>query len=420
MISLRKKIIYLIIFLCSSQIFSSSKEEVKAEIENLLNNIPVSTKIGMLIYNPILRDTIFQLNHTMSMIPASNTKLFTTAVALANLNGSFEISTKIFSDDFDIKDGIINGNLYIKGFGNSTFSSDDMDQFVLDLKRLGIKHINGNIIGDDTYFDNVYKRDDWIADEVANVKLPPISALTVDRNRKIIRKRRGRRFRTSIVAIENPPLNAATILRTKLIANGITVEKNARTDITPGKVLELSKSSISLRDLIKLINKHSDNFLAEGLFKTIGAEASQVEGNAFYSTQAILDFIDDNGIYSTGTSIVDGSGISRFDQITPGAIVGLLEVMYFDINNYSDFYNSLSIAGVDGTLRHRMIGTLAESNFRGKTGSLNGVTSLAGYLRTKTGDDLIVSIIFEYLKGGSDYYKSIEDDIIEALCNLTE
>ena len=410
----------LFILILSSQIFCISKEELKKQIEDLLNIIPASTKVGMLIYNPILRDTIFQVNHSISMIPASNTKLFTTAVALSDLGGDFKISTKIFSDDFSIEDGVINGNLYIKGFGNSTFSQNDLEQMVHEIKFKGIVKITGNIIGDDTYFDNVYKRDDWIADETANVKLPPISAITLDRNRKIIQKRRGRRIRTSVVAVDNPPLNAASILRSKLIENGIKVGKSSSVGKTPDQVLQLSESGIQLRELIKLINKHSDNFLAEGLFKTIGAEASQDQGNAFYSTQAILDFIEDNGIFSTGTSVVDGSGISRFDQITPGAIVGLLEVMYFDINNYNEFYNSLSIAGVDGTLRGRMRGSLAENNFHGKTGSLNGVASLAGYLKTESSEDLIVSIIFEYQKGSGDFYRSIADDIVIALCSLTE
>jgi D-alanyl-D-alanine carboxypeptidase/D-alanyl-D-alanine-endopeptidase (penicillin-binding protein 4) len=413
-----KSIIFFL--LLNSHLFCITKEELKKQIEDLVSAIPASTKVGMLIYNPIFRDTLFQVNHSMSMIPASNTKLFTTAVALSNLGGDFKISTKIFTDDFDINDGEINGNLYIKGYGNSTLTLYDMERMVYEIKIKGITRITGNIIGDDTYFDDVYKRDDWIADETANVKLPPISALTVDRNRKLIQKRRGRRIRTSVVAIENPPLNAASVLRSKLIESGIETGKVASVGKTPDKVLLLCESGIQLSNLIKQINKHSDNFLAEGLFKTIGAEASQDQGNAFYSTQAILDFIEDNGIYSTGTVVVDGSGISRFDQITPGAIVGLLEVMYFDVNNYNDFYNSLSIAGVDGTLRHRMQGSLAENNFHGKTGSLNGVTSLAGYLKTSNNEDVLISIIFEYQKGGSDFYKSIEDDIIKALCSLTE
>ncbi len=96
----------------------------------------------------------------------------------------------------------------------------------------------------------------------------------------------------------------------------------------------------------------------------MGAETSGKQGNSFYATQAVLNFIDDHGIFSKGTSVVDGSGISRFDQITVGAIVGTLEEMYFDLKHFKDYYNSLSIAGVDGTLESRMIGTKAENNFQ--------------------------------------------------------
>jgi D-alanyl-D-alanine carboxypeptidase len=94
--------------------------------------------------------------------------------------------------------------------------------------------------------------------------------------------------------------------------------------------------------------------------------------------------------------------------------------MYFDINNFDDFYNSLSIAGVDGTLDDRMVGTAAENNFRGKTGTLNGVSSISGYLTTSGGEDLIVSIIFEFKSGRWRTYRNLQDEIIEELANLNE
>jgi PBP4 family serine-type D-alanyl-D-alanine carboxypeptidase len=156
------------------------------------------------------------------------------------------------------------------------------------------------------------------------------------------------------------------------------------------------------------------------LFKTIGAIASGKQGNSFYSTQAILTFIKDNAIYSENTSIVDGSGISRFDQITVGAIVGLLEIMYFDLNNFPDFYNSLSIAGVDGTLEDRLDKKGNSINFRGKTGTLNGVSSLSGFLTTKSGDELILSMIIEFTHGGSRKYRNAQDKIIEILNDWNE
>ena len=130
-----------------------------------------------------------------------------------------------------------------------------------------------------------------------------------------------------------------------------------------------------------------------------------------------MKFLKDNNIYSEGTSIVDGSGISRYDLVTVGAIVGVLEKIYFDLKNYEDFYNSLSVAGVDGTLRHRMQSSPAENEFHGKTGTLNGVSSLSGYLKTMKGEDLIVSMIFDFDKKGANYYRGMENEIVEILTN---
>jgi len=395
-------------------------DDVKTEITNVLNKLPAGTRIGMLIYNPLTRDTIYSINHTESMIPASNTKLFTTATALEIMGGTYTLSTQILTDDNDLTDGKIDGNIYIKGLGNSTFTAEDLTGMASGLQELGIKAITGDVIGDDTFFDDIYTRDDWIKDENANVKLAPISALVIDRNKTRVRKKRRGRLRTYTVNVTNPPLFAAEKLLEKLNELDIEVEGAAVKGETPLTAQLLLEETIELRELIKMINKNSNNFLAECLFKTIGAIASGKQGNSFYSTQAILTFIEDNGIYSEGTSIVDGSGISRFDQITVGAIVGLLERMYFDIKNFDDYYNSLSIAGEDGTLNARMYNTSAENNFRGKTGTLNGVSSLSGYLATAGGDDLIISIIFEFERGRWNTYRNIQDEIIELLAGWKE
>jgi D-alanyl-D-alanine carboxypeptidase/D-alanyl-D-alanine-endopeptidase (penicillin-binding protein 4) len=405
----------LFLYLLVPPLIATSKEEIKSKIENVLSRLPATTNVGLMIYNPLMQDTIISINHTLSMIPASNTKLFTTAAALTIMGGDYVLSTKLLSDDPNLDDGIIDGNLYIKGFGNSTFTETDLDYMITDLSNLGITKITGNVVGDDTFFDNIYTRDDWIADEVANVKLPPISAIVIDRNREITYKKRGKRIRGYIINVKDPPLHAANLLKTKLLSSGIEVANKAIKGETPPEAIVISEEGITLRELIKMINKESDNFLAECLFKTIGAAATGRQGNAFYSTQAILDFIDDNGIYSTGTAVVDGSGISRFDQITVGAIVGLLEKMYFDLANFEDFYNSLSIAGIDGTLQRRLLGTTAENNFHGKTGTLNGVSSLSGYVTCENGEDLVISIFFEFTKGGADFHRDIQDEIVKIL-----
>ncbi|MGA8265032.1 MAG: D-alanyl-D-alanine carboxypeptidase/D-alanyl-D-alanine-endopeptidase [Ignavibacteriaceae bacterium] len=412
-----KKIVFFFLLICF-QSLANTPEDVRKQIENILSKVPSSTKIALLIIKPLTQDTIFQLNPAESMIPASNTKLFTTAASLTALGGNFTLSTKILSDDEDLADSVINGNLYIKGYGNSLFTSSDMDSLITVLINKGIKKITGDILGDDTYFDNIYSRKDWINEEEANVRLPAVSALVLDRNRKVIYRRRRGRLRGYFINVGDPPLYAAEVLREKLKKKGIFVTGRATKGVTPDSARLLVESSVKLRELIKETNKHSDNFLAECLFKTLGAEISGKQGNSFYATQAVLSFLDDHGIYSKGTSVVDGSGISRYDQITVGAIAGTLEEMYFDLKHFKDYYNSLSIAGVDGTLDTRMRRTKAENNFHGKTGTLNGVTSLSGYLTTNDGEELVVSMIFQFSRGGTKFHRRIEDKIVEALTSL--
>ncbi|MDP2362429.1 MAG: D-alanyl-D-alanine carboxypeptidase/D-alanyl-D-alanine-endopeptidase [Ignavibacteria bacterium] len=412
-----KKLLFICLVL-SNLLRATSKEEISNRIRDLLSSIPKNTISGILIYNPLIQDTIFALNEYRPMTPASLTKLFTTSTSLGVMGGDYKLATRLYSDDINFNDEIINGNLYIKGFGNSLFSDFDLQGLVDDLVQKGIKSISGNVIGDDSYQDDIYTREDWIEDEGANVHLPPISALVLDRNKTTVRKKIRRRYRDVTEVVKNPPIFVAERLRQKLQSAGIELKGKVLKGVTPQKVYLLAEKTVQLKDLISLINKHSDNFLAECLFKTLGAEASGVQGNSFFSQQAIQKFLKGNNIYTTGTEIVDGSGISRSDQATPLALNGVLEKMYFDLIHYDDFYNSLSIAGVDGTLRGRLIGTKAENNFRGKTGTLNGVSSLAGYLMTPGGEDLIITIIFEFNKGGWGYYRDIQDQIISLLVDL--
>lgn len=408
----------LILMFTFSGVFASSKEEVANKIKQIIAKLPANTISGVLIYNPILQDTIFSINESQPMTPASLTKLFTTSTSLSLMGGDHKLSTKLFTEDNNIKDGIIDGNLYIKGFGNSIFTEQDLKYLVDELLKRGIKSITGSVIGDDSYFDDIYVREDWIDGEGANVKLPPISALVLDRNRTTVRKKIRRRYRYISENVKDPSLFIASQLSEKLKLSGIEIKGKSSKGLAPYKIFPIAEKSVQLKELVSLVNKYSDNFLAECLFKTLGAESSKMQGNSFFSQQAILKFIKDNNIYSLGTEIVDGSGISRSDQATPLAINGLLEKMYFDLINFDDFYNSLSIAGVDGTLRGRMMGTEAENNFRGKTGSLNGVSGLAGYLTTQDGEDLIITIIFEFNRGGWGYYRDVQDQIVESLLDL--
>jgi PBP4 family serine-type D-alanyl-D-alanine carboxypeptidase len=440
-------------------------------INSYLDEIPSSTNFGIMIYDPLSVDTLFAKNSDASLIPASNIKLFTTATAIDLLGKDYRLKTVVGSTDTNFTDGSIDGDLILKGFGNSMFTEEDLDSLVNVLVNLGIKQINGNVFGDDTFFDNIYSRDDWIVDEKANVSLPPVSALILDRNgfivsvdankspgakvgfslkpdinfyevdnsAKVVKFRRtprvSSRFTNNKISVrvsggakqrkfpysyvlyaDNPTLYAAYTLFDKLIKNGITISGTAGTLTEETNFFDIAESSTSLSEIIPLINKNSDNFLAECLFKTLGAYYSGKIGNSFYATQAVMNFLEENEIPEFyELSIVDGSGISRFNEVTAASITNLLEKIYLDVEKYEFFKNSLSIAGKDGTLDRRFRRSKLRGNFYGKTGTLNGVTSLSGYLETKSGKDLIVSFLMQFKDKGAGYHKDIQDKILEYL-----
>ncbi|MCF8267882.1 MAG: D-alanyl-D-alanine carboxypeptidase/D-alanyl-D-alanine-endopeptidase [Ignavibacteriales bacterium] len=440
------------------------------KLNDLLGKLPISTKYSILIYNPNTLDTLYEKNSRVAMIPASNTKIFTTAAAVNYLGKDFLVSTKLYSADAYLNDGVINGDLYLKGFGNPFFKSEDLDSMVIRLAEAGVKEIKGDIIADDSYFDKLYRRDDWIEKEKANVVLPPVSAMILENNSIVvkfnsnksvgeapdvelfpkssritlnnkvkivsarktprikvvfngnditinltgsIRKRRTPYFLRAFA--ENPPLYAAYILLDKLKERGISITGEPTTGITPQGVIELNSFDTPLEKMIAVINKRSDNFKAECLFKLTGAEFSSKEGNSFYATQAVLNFLEEKGIWNNGTAVVDGSGISRFNEVTAAAICGVLENMYFDAEAAEAFTNSLSVSGIDGTLEDRINQPALKGKFRGKTGTLNGVSSLSGYLTTSSGEDLIISILMEFKSKGANFHRNLQDQMVEVV-----
>lgn len=446
---------------------TNAQSDLSNRIQKIISSLPSSTKASGYIIDANTGEEIFSKDIEKSMIPASNTKLFTTGAALYLMGPKHEFTTKILTNNPEIKDGILDGDLFIKGFGHSTFGYKDFDSLISLFIKSDVKVITGNIIGDDYYFDNLYTRDDWIIDERANVKLPPVSALVINRNQLVItlnasgnersklrysikpdfsfinvdmnavvtRNRSYPRISTSFnknqlnikvnnglrkrrtplryaVNIENPPLFFALALKESLEKRGIKVLGKAEVGETPNSIMEMASVGIALDSLISIINKTSNNYLAECLFKSLGAFYSGEEGNSFYATQAVLSAFDDVNIIDDETVVVDGSGISRFNTMTTGSVVRLLYDMYKHKLFYEYFYRSLAISGIDGTLKDRRVSNFIQGNFHGKTGTLNGVTSLSGYITGTNNHLYIVSIIMEYKSKGSSFHKGIEDEIL--------
>ncbi len=226
-------------------------------------------------------------------------------------------------------------------------------------------------------------------------------------------------------SVENPTLFAAhvfceTLLRTSIAVQGKAVD----IDSLPGFAYDPASCRViatyvspPLGELVSTINKVSQNLYAELLLRTLGAECKGV-GDAAHGAEVVKEVMSGFGVDPQVINMVDGSGLSRLDMVTPKAVVALLRGMRR--HRWGDtFYESLPIAGVDGTLRTRMRNTAAENNVRAKTGFIGHVRSLSGYVRTGDGEELAFSLIANNYTAPTPVANSLQDLVCERLATFS-
>jgi serine-type D-Ala-D-Ala carboxypeptidase/endopeptidase (penicillin-binding protein 4) len=164
-----------------------SVEFLQKEISGVLNNATLnSAKYAVAVYSIEQKRYLFNHNINALLTPASNTKLVSTFAVLTKYGRDYEVTTEIFTDDTDLTDGIVNGNVYILGFGDAYLSTQDVEELADDIRKLGISKITGNIIADGTFMDNDNNRFSYSNDRDEVVPLSPITALTIEKNQVTI------------------------------------------------------------------------------------------------------------------------------------------------------------------------------------------------------------------------------------------
>jgi len=445
-------------------------DDIPADIKSFLGDPVFSGSIsGLMIVDTKDGSVFCAKNENTRLIPASNRKLFTSAAALEILGDNYTIPTFIYADANPNASGVIVGNLYIKGEGDALLSTDDLSKFVAHLKSLGVKEISGNVVGDSSYFTDGPYPDGWSVDYLTDDYAPQISALelnegvigvtvtpgaassetpsvvlspatdyipvvntsttvgadgttNVDIERPYNKNevdvsgtvKAGDVVPSTNVTVDNPALYCTTVLAQYLSAAGIKVDGKAILGTTPTTASKLDEhDSVPMSDYIRLMNKPSDNLQAECLVRILGAvkgaggsfEAGSVVENAFYATC---------GINPDELIFADGSGVTRLDQVSAKAVVKLLVAMAAK-PDFQAYYSSLPIAGVDGTLKHRMVGTLAAGNVHAKTGTVRYCHTLSGYVTDKAGHLLAFSILNNNFICTDDQVNQIQDKIMNKL-----
>jgi D-alanyl-D-alanine carboxypeptidase/D-alanyl-D-alanine-endopeptidase (penicillin-binding protein 4) len=381
-------------------------KEVRAGINEIVSRVPAGTEYSILIIDAETMDTVYTRGHRTPLIPASNTKVITSAAALHLLGGDYPLSTELrYSGRVD-QSGTLTGNIYLRGRGNPLFTSKDLELFAKRVKQQGINIVEGNVVGDDTFFDDLYYRTLYVGSGEGDYETYPLSALVVDKNTFLS----GKNFTT-------PPVAIALRLKQLLIKEGVAVKGEAVIGETPGNSTLIKSNEVKLSDLLKIVNKRSDNFYAEYTMKLISAAVNGERGSTKNGIKLCMAFLNDCGAFIKGTTLADGSGLSRRNYIPTGVVVNIYQYIYSNIVFRNDFYSTLSISGVDGTLRGRMQDANGENNLHGKTGTLRGVITLSGYFKTKKGRDMIGAIFFNFSVGYPDFYRGVQDQIFEYLIN---
>ena len=377
-------------------------ETLRHAIDSLVSNPQFrSSDIGLLVVNPVTGDTLYSRNAGKLFIPASNMKIITGASALALLGPDYRFKTSFVSLDI-VRDSVINGDLIVVGRGDPTISDRVqqgnamtwMARVADSLVAHGIKRVNGRLRrGPNVFPDTIYGYG-WEWDDLSGESAAPIDELLYNEGMTTITRRIAGRDTIVAAATTSPARTYLEALASALTARGIVINGGisyADATLFSDGVELFTISSPPLREILRYMEKPSQNQIAEVLLRTIGLERTGV-GSADSGAAVVSRQLLAWGAERDGFIVYDGSGMSRHDLLTPETIVRTLVAIQRD-TAFQVFYDALPIAAVDGTIRTRMVGTPAAGNLRGKTGSLEFVRSLSGYVTGGDGDRLVFSIL---------------------------
>ncbi|MBN2366099.1 MAG: D-alanyl-D-alanine carboxypeptidase/D-alanyl-D-alanine-endopeptidase [Calditrichaeota bacterium] len=430
------------------------------------------TRTGIKIVSLDRGEVLYSRDSQLLFHPASNMKLLTTATALKKLGPDYRFRNMVFADSFSITNGGISGNLYMKGFGNPDLVTDDLEKIAANLAEKGIRFIEGNLVCDDSYFDDLFWGSGWMWDDASAWYWAPITPLTVNDNCIELKIRPGKKLGdtvlvdmmpqtdymgivnkavtvdstdtlllekfkverewkhpqnmivveggflytdsldTYLIDVVDGTLYTGTLFYEILKRKGISLAGEVVRDTVPDTAVKLIEhGSLPLSLIVYNTNKISDNLSAELILKTLGAEFKNPPGTAKKGITIINDYLHTLGIDTAAIKLADGSGVSRYNLVTADLLIELLKDMDKDFRVQAEFKTSLPIASIDGTLKNRMKNTAAADKLRAKTGTLSGVSALSGYTVTADGERIAFSMIMEHFVGSSSKIRKIQDKV---------
>ena len=412
---------------------------------------------------------------------ASNAKLLTSVAALGTLGGGFRWRTAVYADDLDDATGTVKGNLYVRGRGDPTLSAADLRALADDVAARGVRSVEGALVIDAAYFDDqvdpphytdqpkeragyrapvasfgVAKSAVTLVVEPepggeARVRLEPdagdyvklvkheVKTVTEKTKLEVAAKPKRDHLELEVTGeikvadgayekrfrVDDPARFAGEVFRKALAERGVELR---RKKLELGAVPQLAKllaahDSAPLALVVREMNKMSDNYVAESVLKTLGAETRAAPGPATWTdgTTAVAGYLAKLGIPPGTYRAENGSGLYGASEVSAHQLVTLLRAANADYRIGPDLVASLPVGGQDGTLAKRWHGHEAAGRVRAKTGTLDKVVTLAGYVGVEGGHLIAFAILVNDIPAGQrGPSRAMADDMIDALVAYLE
>ncbi len=418
---------------------------------------------------------LFAREADQKMNLASNAKLLTSVAALGALGGGFRWRTAVYADDIDEATGQVKGNLYISGRGDPLLSVADLRGLADDVLGRGIASVDGGLVIDTSYFDGeaepphfseqpkersafrapvaafgVARSAFTVIVTPAGVRFEPEAGdyvrpgktevkVATDKKTKLkveakpdhdhikvdvsgtIRPADGswdKRFR-----VDDPARFAGEVFRRALAERGIKLKRIASGRVPATAKLVAAHDSAPLAAAIRDMNKASDNYLAESVLKTLGAETKTTPGPGTWAdgTAAVRAQLQKIGVAPNTYRADNGSGLFGASEVSAHTLVTLLVAAHKDFRIGPDLVASLPVGGQDGTLAKRWHGRPAQGRVRAKTGTLDKVITLAGFVGIDGGHLIAFAILVNDIPPGQrPATRAMADDMVDALVAYLE
>lgn len=445
--------------------------QFKSRVEGILDHFCLKNKnYGVKIYSLDKKEVLYQVNNDRPLVPASNMKLITTAVALKELGPDYRFITQLYSPG-KIEGQTLKGDLYIKGYGDPKLVPEQMWHLVNGFRNLPLRRVEGNIIADNSFFDDELRIKTWKKSFGAQAYNAPLGALSFNfntvavyvspgsrpgekpvvvvdpytdyikvsngaittvnggRGQLMVNRIEGNGFDEITVSggapmhsarsrfflnISDPTLYTAKVFKEIMTRDGVEVTGEVRKGFAPKDAnLLLTHESEPLSEILRGLNKYSNNFIAEQIIKTLGAERFDPPGTTESGLKVMSEFMQSFGYSPDQYQIFDGSGLSRQNRISPDQFVRVLEAVYGDWSIYPEFVAALGVMGLDGSVKKRMKGVNDAQRARVKTGTLNFTSAVSGYFQSRQGERFAFSIIMNDLKCSIGQAINLQDKIIQ-------